>query len=75
MLRMGKGDVIINVRRKTGLSARVSKQAVNAVFETIQDAMERGVNVAIPNVGVLKFTDDKQPYILKLTPTFIKSWR
>ncbi|MCX6730736.1 MAG: HU family DNA-binding protein [Candidatus Roizmanbacteria bacterium] len=48
---MTKADLIAQVTKKAGLTAKASKDAVNAVFGSITDAMKRGEKVVVTGFG------------------------
>ena len=48
---MTKADLVAQVSKKTGLTAKASKEVVNAVFGSISDAMKRGEKVVVTGFG------------------------
>ncbi|GIW63407.1 MAG: SPBc2 prophage-derived DNA-binding protein HU 2 [Patescibacteria group bacterium] len=48
---MSKSDLIVQVAKKTGLTARAAKEAVNAVFDVVADALKRGEKVVVTGFG------------------------
>ena len=48
---MTKADLVSQVTKKAGLTAKASKDAVNAVFNSIADAMKRGEKVVVTGFG------------------------
>ena len=48
---MTKADLIAQVAKKAGLTAKVSRDAVNAVFGSITDAMKRGEKAVVTGFG------------------------
>lgn len=48
---MTKADLIVQVAKKAGLTAKASKDAVGAVFSSIADAMKRGEKVVVTGFG------------------------
>lgn len=48
---MTKADLVAQVAKKAGLTAKAAKDAVNAVFDTIADEMKRGAKVVVTGFG------------------------
>jgi len=48
---MTKADLIAQVTKKAGLTAKASKDAVNSIFGSITDAMKRGEKVVVTGFG------------------------
>lgn len=48
---MTKADLIGQVAKKAGLTSKASKDAVNAVFSIVGDAMKRGEKVVVTGFG------------------------
>ncbi len=48
---MTKADLVSQVTKKAGLTAKASKDAVSAVFNSITDAMKRGEKVVVTGFG------------------------
>ncbi len=48
---MTKADLVGQVAKKAGLTTKASKDAVNAMFNTIADAMKRGEKVVVTGFG------------------------
>lgn len=48
---MTKADLVAQVAKKANLTARAAKEAVNAVFGTIADALKRGEKVVVTGFG------------------------
>jgi DNA-binding protein HU-beta len=48
---MTKADLVSQVTKKAGLTAKASKDAVNAIFNSITDAMKRGEKVVVTGFG------------------------
>lgn len=48
---MTKADLVAQVAKKAGLTARAAKDAVNAVFGTMTDALKRGEKVVVTGFG------------------------
>ena len=48
---MKKSDIVAHVANRVSLSKAEASQAVNAVFEVIQDTLERGESVAVTGFG------------------------
>ena len=48
---MTKADLVAQVAKKAGLTAKAAKDAVNAVFDVITDALKRGEKVVVTGFG------------------------
>lgn len=48
---MTKADLVAQVAKKAGLTAKAAKDAVGTVFSTITDAMKRGEKVVVTGFG------------------------
>ncbi|MDO8609468.1 MAG: HU family DNA-binding protein [bacterium] len=48
---MTKADLVAQVAKKAGLTAKASKDAVNSVFGTMSDAMKRGEKIVVTGFG------------------------
>jgi len=48
---MTKADLVAQVAKKANLTAKAAKEAVNAVFGTIADALKRGEKVVVTGFG------------------------
>jgi DNA-binding protein HU-beta len=48
---MTKADLVAQVAKKAGLTAKAAKEAVAAVFSTIADALKRGEKVVVTGFG------------------------
>jgi DNA-binding protein HU-beta len=48
---MTKADLVAQVTKKAGLTAKASKDAVNAVFSTMSDTLKRGEKVVVTGFG------------------------
>ncbi len=48
---MTKADLVAQVAKKAGLTAKAAKDAVNAVFDVIADALKRGEKVVVTGFG------------------------
>ncbi|QQS44479.1 HU family DNA-binding protein [Candidatus Roizmanbacteria bacterium] len=48
---MTKADLIAQVAKRAGLTSKAAKDAVNAVFDTVAEAMERGEKVVVTGFG------------------------
>ena len=48
---MTKADLVAQVSKKAGLTARAAKDAVNVVFGTISAALKRGEKVVVTGFG------------------------
>jgi DNA-binding protein HU-beta len=48
---MTKADVVAQVAKKADLTAKAAKEAVDAVFGTISEAMKRGEKVVVTGFG------------------------
>ncbi len=54
---MNKNILIADVAEKTGISKKQSKEIVEAVFDSITDALKNGDNVQIVGFGNFKVKD------------------
>ena len=48
---MTKADLVAQVAKKAGLTAKAAKDAVSAVFGTVSDALKRGEKVVVTGFG------------------------
>jgi len=48
---MTKADLVAQVAKKVGLTAKAAKEAVTTVFQTISDALKRGEKVVVTGFG------------------------
>ena len=48
---MTKADLVAQVTKKAGLTAKAAKDAVNAVFGSVTDALKRGEKVVVTGFG------------------------
>ena len=48
---MTKADLVAQVAKKAGLTAKASKDSVNTVFSTMSDALKRGEKVVVTGFG------------------------
>jgi DNA-binding protein HU-beta len=48
---MTKAELVAQVAKKAGLTARASKDAVNTVFSSISQALKRGEKVVVTGFG------------------------
>ncbi len=48
---MTKADLVAQVSKKVGLTSKAAKDAVNAVFGSVTDAMKRGEKVVVTGFG------------------------
>jgi len=48
---MTKADLVAQVTKKAGLTAKASKDAVNSVFGSVSDALKRGEKVVVTGFG------------------------
>ena len=48
---MTKADLVAQVAKKAGLTSKAAKDAVNAVFGTISDALKRNEKVVVTGFG------------------------
>ena len=53
---MNKNDLVASVADSTGLSKADSTSAVDAVFDTITDALKKGGDVRLVNFGTFSVT-------------------
>jgi len=48
---MTKADLVAQVAKKAGLTAKASKEAVNTIFSTVSEAIKRGEKVVVTGFG------------------------
>jgi len=48
---MTKADLVAQVAKKAGLTAKAAKDAVNVIFGTMTDALKRGEKVVVTGFG------------------------
>lgn len=48
---MTKADLVAQVAKRAGLTSKAAKDAVNAVFDTISDAIKRDEKVVVTGFG------------------------
>ncbi len=48
---MTKADLVAQATKKAGLTAKAAKDAVNAIFGSITDALKRGEKVVVTGFG------------------------
>ncbi len=48
---MTKADLVAQVTKKAGLTSKAAKDAVNAVFGSVTDALKRGEKVVVTGFG------------------------
>ena len=48
---MTKADLVAQVAKKAGLTAKASKDAVSSIFNSISDALKRGEKVVVTGFG------------------------
>lgn len=48
---MTKADLVTQVAKKAGLTAKAAKDSVNTVFSTMSDAMKRGEKIVVTGFG------------------------
>ncbi len=48
---MTKADLTAQVAKKAGLTAKAAKDSVNAIFNTVSDALKRGEKVVVTGFG------------------------
>ena len=48
---MTKSDLVAQVAKKAGLTAKAAKETVNTIFMTMSDAMKRGEKVVVTGFG------------------------
>lgn len=51
---MNKADLVTAVAQRAGLTKKQSEQAVNAVVETIEEALKKGERVSIVGFGTFE---------------------
>ena len=56
---MNKSDLVMNVAEKSGVTKADSTKAVDAVFESITEALNKGDDVRLIGFGTFAVTDRK----------------
>ena len=69
---MTKADLVAQVAKKAGLTAKAAKDSVNTVFSTMSDAMKRGEKIVVTGFGtfMVRRRAARKGRILKLEPKF-----
>lgn len=57
---MNKAELIDSVAEKTGLTKKDSERAINAVFESIEDALSTGDKVSLVGFGTFEVRERGQ---------------
>ncbi|MFI3256009.1 MAG: HU family DNA-binding protein [Psittacicella sp.] len=57
---MNKTDIVESIALKTNLSKKVSKEALEAVLETIAESLQKGEPVQLIGFGTLKVNERKE---------------
>lgn len=66
--RLDRAGLVERVAARTGLSARTSDKAVDAVLEEIYDALKRGECVSLKNFGTFYVRAERESWVFKFNP-------
>jgi DNA-binding protein HU-beta len=66
--RLDRAGLVEGVAVRTGLSARTSEKAVDAVLEEIYEALKRGECVSLKNFGTFYVRSERDSWVFKFTP-------
>ena len=66
--RLDRADLVERVAVRTGLSARTSEKAVDAVLEEIYEALKRGECVSLKNFGTFYVRPERDSWVFKFNP-------
>ena len=66
--RLDRADLAKRVAVRTGLSARTSEKAVDAVLEEIYEALKRGECVSLKNFGTFYVRPERDSWVFKFNP-------
>ena len=66
--RLDRAGLVERVAARTGLSARTSEKAVDAVLEEIYEAIKRGEGVALKNFGTFYVRPERESWVFKFNP-------
>jgi DNA-binding protein HU-beta len=66
--RLDRAGLVERVAARTGLSARTSDKAVEAVLEEIYDALKRGECASLKNFGTFYVRTERESWVFKFNP-------
>lgn len=66
--RLDRAGLVERVAARTGLSARTSDKAVEAVLEEIYEALKRGEGVSLKNFGTFYVRPERESWVFKFNP-------
>jgi DNA-binding protein HU-beta len=66
--RLDRSGLVEHVAARTGLSARTSEKAVDAVLEEIYEALKRGECVSLKNFGTFYVRPERESWVFKFNP-------
>jgi DNA-binding protein HU-beta len=66
--RLDRAGLVERVAERTGLSARTSDKAVDAVLEEIYEALKRGECVSLKNFGTFYVRPERESWVFKFNP-------
>ncbi len=66
--RLDRAGLAERVAVRTGLSARTSEKAVEAVLEEIYEALKRGEGVSLKNFGTFYVRPERESWVFKFNP-------
>ena len=66
--RFDRAGIAEGVAARTGLSARTSEQAVDAVLEEIYEALKRGECVSLKNFGTFYVRPERDSWVFRFNP-------
>ena len=66
--RLDRAGLVERVAERTGLSARTSEKAVDAVLEEIYEALKRGECVSLKNFGTFYVRPERESWVFKFNP-------
>ena len=66
--RLDRAGLVERVAARTGLSARTSDKAVDAVLEEIYEALKRGEGVSLKNFGTFYVRAERESWVFKFNP-------
>ena len=66
--RLDRASLVERVAERTGLSARTSEKAVDAILEEIYEALKRGECVSLKNFGTFYVRPERESWVFKFNP-------
>ena len=66
--RLDRTSLVKRVAERTGLSARTSEKAVDAILEEIYEALKRGECVSLKNFGTFYVRPERDSWVFKFNP-------